>query len=141
MEQQHPLNDLMSTAMEKIRTMVDANTIIGTPIQTGDVTLIPVSRLSFGIASGGSDFVTKSQKPEQPKNFGGGSGASARLEPVAFLIIKGDSVKLLPVDPPPATTVDRVIEVVPEVVEKVTDFLEKQKKADEPPEGTDHFVV
>ena len=61
MEQQHPLNDLMSTAMEKIRTMVDANTIIGTPIQTGDVTLIPVSRLSFGIASGGSDFVTKSQ--------------------------------------------------------------------------------
>ena len=78
MEQQHPLNDLMSTAMEKIRTMVDANTIIGTPIQTGDVTLIPVSRLSFGIASGGSDFVTKSQKPEQPKNFGGGSGASAR---------------------------------------------------------------
>ena len=99
MEQQHPLNDLMSTAMEKIRTMVDANTIIGTPIQTGDVTLIPVSRLSFGIASGGSDFVTKSQKPEQPKNFGGGSGASARLEPVAFLIIRGDSVRLLPVAP------------------------------------------
>ena len=73
--------------------------------------------------------------------FGGGSGASAKLEPVAFLIIRGESVKLLPVAPPPATTVDRVIEVVPEVVEKVTDFLEKQKKADEPPEGTDHFVV
>ena len=69
MEQQHPLNDLMSTAMEKIRTMVDANTIIGTPIQTGDVTLIPVSRLSFGIASGGSDFVTKNQKPEQENSF------------------------------------------------------------------------
>ena len=99
MEQQHPLNDLMSTAMEKIRTMVDANTIIGTPIQTGDVTLIPVSRLSFGIASGGSDFVTKSQKPEQPKNFGGGSGASARLEPVAFLIIRGDSVRRAPGGP------------------------------------------
>ena len=56
MEKQHPLTDLMGTAMEKIRTMVDANTIIGTPIQTGDVTLIPVSRLSFGIASGGSDY-------------------------------------------------------------------------------------
>ena len=78
MEKQHPLNDLMSTAMEKIRTMVDANTIIGTPIQTGDVTLIPVSRLSFGIASGGSDFVTKNQKPDQENSFGGGSGASAR---------------------------------------------------------------
>lgn len=80
--------------------------------------------------------MTKNQKPGAENTFGGGSGASAKMEPVAFLIIKGDSVKLLPVDPPPATTVDRVIEVVPEVVEKVTDFLEKQKKADEPPEGT-----
>ena len=133
MEKQHPLNDLMSTAMEKIRTMVDANTIIGTPIQTGDVTLIPVSRLSFGIASGGSDFVTKSQKPEQPKNFGGGSGASARLEPVAFLIIRGDSVRLLPVAPGPISTVDRIVDAVPEVVDKVTEFIEKQqvKKAQE----------
>ena len=130
MEKQHPINEMMSTTMEKIRSMMDANTIIGDPIQTGEVTLIPVSRLSFGFASGGSE-----------NTFGGGSGASAKMEPVAFLIIKGDSVKLLPVDPPPATTVDRVIEVVPEVVEKVTDFLEKQKKADEPPEGTDHFVV
>ena len=85
--------------------------------------------------------MTKNQKPGAENTFGGGSGASAKMEPVAFLIIKGDSVKLLPVDPPPATTVDRVIEVVTEVVEKVTDFLEKQKKADEPPEGTDHVVV
>ena len=141
MEKQHPINEMMSTTMEKIRSMMDANTIIGDPIQTGEVTLIPVSRLSFGFASGGSDFVTKNQTPGAENTFGGGSGASAKMEPVAFLIIKGDSVKLLPVDPPPATTVDRVIEVVPEVVEKVTDFLEKQKKADEPPEGTDHFVV
>ena len=141
MEKQHPINEMMSTTMEKIRSMMDANTIIGDPIQTGEVTLIPVSRLSFGFASGGSDFVTKNQKPGAENTFGGGSGASAKMEPVAFLIIKGDSVKLLPVDPPPATTVDRVIEVVPEVVEKVTNFLEKQNKADEPPEGTDHFVV
>ena len=133
MEKQHPLNDLLSTAMEKIRTMVDANTIIGTPIQTGEVTLIPVSRLSFGIASGGSDFVTKNQKPEQDNSFGGGSGASARLDPVAFLIIRGDSVRLLPVMPSPGSTVDRMIEVVPEVVDRVTDFIERQqeKKAQE----------
>ena len=114
--------------MEKIRTMVDANTLIGTPIQAGDVTLIPVSRLSFGMASGGSDFVTKSQKPEQDNNFGGGSGASARLEPVAFLIIRGDSVRLLPVAPRPVTTVDRVMDAVPEVVDKVTEFVEKQQE-------------
>ena len=128
MEKQHPFTDLMGTAIEKIRTMVDANTIIGTPIQTGDVTLIPVSRLSFGIASGGSDFTTKNQKPEADNSFGGGSGASAKLEPVAFLIIRGESVKLLPVAPPPATTVDRVIEAVPEVVDKVTEFWEKQQE-------------
>lgn len=121
--------------MEKIHTMVDANTIIGTPIQTGDVTLIPVSRLSFGIASGGSDFTTKNQKPEADNSFGGGSGASAKLEPVAFLIIRGESVKLLPVAPPPATTVDRVIEVVPEVVDKVTEFWEKQQEKKGQPTG------
>ena len=133
MADQHPIEGVMSTTMQKIKEMVDVNTIIGTPIQTGDVTLIPVSRLSFGIASGGSDFVTKSQKPEQPKNFGGGSGASARLEPVAFLIIRGDSVRLLPVAPGPISTVDRIVDAVPEVVDKVTEFIEKQqeKKAQE----------
>ena len=73
MEKQHPINEMMSTTMEKIRSMMDANTIIGDPIQTGEVTLIPVSRLSFGFASGGSDFVTKNQKPGAENTFGGGS--------------------------------------------------------------------
>ena len=111
MEKQHPINEMMSTTMEKIRSMMDANTIIGDPIQTGEVTLIPVSRLSFGFASGGSDFVTKNQKPGAENTFGGGSGASAKMEPVAFLIIKGDSVKLLPVD---VTVLDQVL--IPDVV-------------------------
>ena len=124
----HPINDLMSTTMEKIRTMVDANTIIGQPIQAEGVTLIPVSRLSFGFASGGSDFTTKNQKPAAANSFGGGSGAGAKLEPVAFLVVKGESVRLLPVAPPPGTTVDRVIEMVPEVVDKVTGFIEKQQE-------------
>lgn len=127
MEKLHPLNDLMTSAMDKIRTMVDANTIIGQPIQTGDVTLIPVSRLSFGIASGGSDFSTKKQTPESDSHFGGGSGASAKLEPVAFLVIRGDAVKLIPVAPPAATTADRIIETIPEVLDRVTDFFEKQQ--------------
>lgn len=128
MDKQHPINELMSTTMEKIKTMMDSNTIIGEPIQTGDVTLIPVSRLSFGFAGGGSDFVTKNQKPGMDNTFGGGSGASAKLEPVAFVIIRGESVKLLPVAPPPATTADRIIETVPEVVDKVTAFIEKQQE-------------
>ena len=128
MDKQHPINELMSTTMEKIKTMMDSNTIIGEPIQTGDVTLIPVSKLSFGFAGGGSEFVTKTHKPGMANTFGGGSGASAKLEPVAFVIIRGESVKLLPVAPPPATTADRIIETVPEVVDKVTAFIEKQQE-------------
>lgn len=128
-EKNHPISDLMSTTMQKIREMVDVNTIVGQPINTPEgITLIPISRLSFGFASGGSDFVSKNHKPGEDNTFGGGSGAGVNISPVAFLIVKGDSVRLLPVDPPAATTVDRVIEMVPEVVDKVTDFLEKKKE-------------
>ncbi|MCI8868959.1 MAG: sporulation protein YtfJ [Lawsonibacter sp.] len=128
MEKQHPLSELLGSTIGQIRTMADANTIIGEPIHTGDVTLIPVSRLSFGIGGGGSDFVTKNQRPEAANSFGGGTAASAKLEPVAFLVIRGDNVRLLPVAPPPATTADRIIETVPDVVDKVTSFWEKQQE-------------
>lgn len=131
MEKNHPISDLMATTMQKIREMVDVNTIVGTPIQTGDgVTLIPVSRLSFGFASGGSDFATKAQKPDAENSFGGGSGAGVNISPVAFLIVRGDNVKLLPVVPPAGSAVDRVVELVPEMFDKVTDYLEKNRKED-----------
>ena len=132
-ENKHPIQDLMATTMQKIREMVDVNTIVGQPISTPEgMTLIPISKLSFGFASGGSDFVSKNHKPGENNTFGGGSGAGVNISPVAFLIVKGDSVRLLPVDPPASTTVDRVIEMVPEVVDKVTDFLEKKKEDKEP---------
>ena len=127
MEKSNPLSELMRATMEQLRAVADANTIIGAPIQAEGVTLIPVSRLSLGVAGGGTEFSTKKQ-PAGENSFGGGSGASAKLEPVAFLVVRGDSVKLLPVAPPPATTVDRVIETVPEVVDKVTGFIEKQQE-------------
>ncbi|MGI5963107.1 MAG: GerW family sporulation protein [Lawsonibacter sp.] len=123
----HPISELMQATMENLRAMADANTIIGTPIQADGVTLIPVSRMSIGIAGGGTEFSTKKQTPPEG-NFGGGSGASAKLEPVAFLVVREGGVKLLPVAPPPATTVDRVIETVPELVDKVTDFIQKQQE-------------
>ena len=126
-EKTNPLNELMRATMEQVRAAADADTIIGSPIHAEGVTLIPVSRLSFGVAGGGTEFSTKKQ-PAGEQSFGGGSGASAKLEPVAFLVVRGDSVKLLPVAPPPATTVDRVIETVPEVVDKVTGFIEKQQE-------------
>jgi sporulation protein YtfJ len=127
-ENNHPINDLMGTTLDKIREMVDANTIIGEPIRTEDITLIPVSKLSFGFASGGSDFTTKTQKPNGANPFGGGSGAGVNIQPVAFLVIRGGTVKLLPVAPPPESTVDRVVEMVPDVVDKVTDFIERQQE-------------
>ena len=126
MEKNNSLSELISTTMEHVRTMADANTIIGTPIQAEGVTLIPVSRMSFGVAGGGTEFSTKKQTGPDG-SFGGGSGASAKLEPVAFLVVREGSVKLLPVAPPPATTVDRVIDTVPEVVDKVTGFIESQQ--------------
>jgi len=129
-EKKHPISELMGVTMQKIREMVDANTIIGQPIQAEGMTLIPISRLSFGFASGGSDYVSKNQKPDAANSFGGGSGAGVNIVPVAFLIVKGDSVKILPVNPPAGTTVDRVVEMVPDLVDKVTTYLDKKQDKD-----------
>ncbi len=128
---QHPIGSLMETTMQKIRDMVDVNTIVGAPIDAGEVTIIPISKVSFGFASGGSDFATKSQKPDADNSFGGGSGAGVNIMPIAFLVVKGDTVRMLPVAPPPGTTVERVVEMVPEVIDRVTGFLEKQQEKKE----------
>ena len=130
-EKKNPLSQLMKDTMEQVRSMADANTIIGTPIHAEGVTLIPVSRMSIGVGGGGTEFSTKKQQMGGDNAFGGGSAASAKLEPVAFLIIRDGSVKLLPVTPAPATTVDRLIDAVPEVVDKVTDYLQSQKEKKE----------
>ena len=130
MEKQHPIGDLMATTMQKLREIADANTIIGQPIQAEGVTIIPISKLTVGFASGGSDFASKNQKPEADNAFGGGSGAGMSLSPVAFLIVKADTVRLMPVAAPPAGTVERVMEMVPEVIDKVTNFIEKQQEKD-----------
>ena len=126
-ENNHPITDLMQTTMSKIREMVDTNTVVGQPIITDDgVTLIPVSKLSFGFASGGSDFAGKSQ--QTGKNFGGGAGAGVNVTPVAFLVVKDGNVKLLPVAPPPADTASRVVEMVPEMFDKITGYLDKKNE-------------
>ena len=131
-ENNHPINEVLHTTMDKIREMVDANTVVGPPIVTQDgVTLIPVSRLSFGFATGGSDF---GKTQNVPKNFGGGSGAGVSVFPVAFLVVKDGSVRLLPVVPPPGDTVSRVVDLVPEMFERVTGYIDK-KTAGESGEG------
>lgn len=118
----------MGEIVDKVREIADANTIVGQPIVTGEVTIIPISRLSVGVGSGGTEFGSKHKKPEDNSCFGGGAGAGINLIPVGFLVVKDGSVKLLPVAPPAATTVDRVVEMVPEAIDKITDFIEKQQE-------------
>lgn len=138
MEKKHPLSELMKTTLESVRTLADANTIIGTPIEVDGITMIPVSRMSFGVGGGGTEFSTKQSGADA--NFGGGSAANAKLEPVAFLVVRDGNVKLMPVSLPPITTVDRVIETVPEVVDKVTGFIENQQAKKEKKEAERDFV-
>ena len=126
----HPTDTLMSDTMEKVRQFVDANTVVGTPIPAEGGTIIPISRVSMGFASGGADFTTKNQKPEADNCFGGGGGAGVNVTPVAFLIVHGDNVRLMPLYPPAYTTVDRVVELVPDLVDKVSALL-KEKKEEE----------
>ena len=122
----HPIGELMETTMQKIREMVDVNTVIGQPIGPVDgITLIPVSKVSFGFASGGSDFQSKQQSTNA--NFGGGSGAGVKITPVAFVIVKDGAVRIMNVDPPAATTVDRIVEMAPDLIDKVSDLVKKEK--------------
>lgn len=126
MENKNQLNEMMRGAMEKVREMVDTNTIVGQPITTPDgVTLIPISKVSFGFGSGGGDY---GKAPKE--NFGGGAGAGVKIDPVAFLVTKDGSTRVLPVAVPPVSTLDRVVDMVPDVLDKVEKFFDK-KEAEE----------
>ncbi len=128
-EKKHTLNELMNAAMDKVRLMADANTVVGEPIVTGEVTLIPISRVSVGVGVGGSDFVSKNQKrPEAENCFGGGTGAGMNIDPIAFLVVRGDTVRVLPMLPPADGALGRVVDMVPELVDKITNFVEKQQE-------------
>lgn len=128
MEQKHPINEVLNMTMAKLKEMIDVNTVIGTPITTPDgVTVIPISKVSLGFASGGSDFASKNQSAGG-NCFGGGTGAGINISPVSFLIIRGDNVKILPVDPVPSGPVSKAIDMVPEIMDKVSGMVEKKKE-------------
>ena len=123
MEKKNSLNEMLQDAMGKVREMVDANTIVGQPIQTADgVTLIPISRVSFGFGGGGGDY-----GKTQPQNFGGGAGGGVKIDPVAFLVIKDGITRVLPVAAPPVTTVDRIVEMAPDLMDKVEKYFDKKE--------------
>lgn len=118
------LPNMLDNTISKIREMVDANTVIGTPITTADgVTIIPVSKISVGVGGGGSDFVSKNAN-RQENPFGGGAGGGVKVTPVAFLVVKEGNVRVLPIPAPANTTADRIVEQVPDVLEKITDFVD-----------------
>lgn len=122
------VKDLMGETMEKVRSMVDVNTIIGDPIVTQDgTTLIPISKVSLGFASAGSDFMSKHGKENAPLCFGGGGGAGISINPVAFVVVSNGSARILPVNMPADTTVDRLVEMIPGAVNGVSNFFSKRK--------------
>ena len=120
----HPLSDMMTNSMSKIRDMIDVNTVVGDPITTpGGVTIIPVTKVSIGYGGGGSDFAMK--------NMPATRGAGIKITPVAFLVIRGENVRMLPVAEPASTSVDRLIELLPDLLEKGEAYFAEKKAAKE----------
>lgn len=133
MEKKNPLSEMMQESMAKVREMVDTNTIVGQPINTPDgVTLIPISKVSIGFGGGGTAFGNK-KAPEAEANLGGGLGAGVKIDPVAFLIVKDGVVRVMPVAVPAASTMDRIVEMVPGVVDQVSNFISSRTKKPEDP--------
>ena len=135
MDKKNPLSELIQECMAKAREMADTNTIVGQPISTPDgVTLIPISRVSVGFGGGGAVFGNKKDAAAND-NLGGGIGSGVKIDPVAFLIVKDGFVRVMPVAAPAMNTVDRIVELVPEMVDRFSAMIEKKKAGQE--EGVD----
>lgn len=120
----HPINSLMDTTLEKIKQMVDVSTVIGDPIVTEGNSIIPISKVTYGFASGGSDFPSKTQKDL----FGGGSAAGVTVTPLAFIVITANgAVKMLPINSKPDAA-DKAVAMIPEIVDKISDMLATKKQ-------------
>ena len=131
---EHPIESLMITAMNSIQDMVDVNTIIGEPIETQyGITIIPISKVGFGFAAGGSEFSGETLKEYNKKDkdeeieyklpFGGGAGAGVSITPVAFLVVQGENVKLMPVDHD--SCLDKLLDYVPDLIQKMNEMFNK----------------
>ena len=114
------MNELMESTISKIRQLVDTNAVIGAPITTPDgITVIPISRVSVGFGTGGTTG-------SKGVSFTGGNGAGVKVEPVGFFVIKDGACRMINIAPPAGTTIDRVIEMVPDVLDKVDAMLNKK---------------
>ena len=129
---EHPIKGLMETAMSSIKEMVDVNTIVGEAVNAPDGTvIIPISKVSFGFGAGGSEFGDRAQlAPEANANFGGGSGGGAVIEPVAFMVVSGGQIRLMPIDRNPSP-VEEIMEKVPAMLDKTLAFFKSREKGKE----------
>lgn len=137
---EHPIESLMMTAMTSIQDMVDVNTIIGEPIETANgITIIPISKVCFGFAAGGSEFSGETIKEYNRKDkdeeieyklpFGGGAGAGVSINPVAFIVVQEDTVKLMPVDH--SSCLDKILDYVPDLMQRMSNMFNKTMKQNE----------
>ena len=120
------LPNMLQDTISKIREMVDVNNVVGEPIVVGDVTIVPVSKVSVGFGGGGSDFVN-SKGGENP--FGGGVGGGVKVTPICFLVVKDGNVRMMPVAAPANTTADRIVEMVPDTLDKISAFIDSRSKS------------
>lgn len=126
--EQHPMNDLLSKTMEKLREIADANTVIGNPISVPNgATIIPISKVNLGFVSGGSDHGKR--EANMPVKFGGGSGAGVTITPIAFMVLSDNNVRMIPVPVPVGNTADRVIDMIPDILNRVEQYLEKREES------------
>ena len=124
------LPNMLQDTISKIREMVDVNNVIGEPITTPDgVTIIPVSKVSVGFGGGGSDFVSKKNPNAQDNPYGGGVGGGVKITPICFLIVKDGNVRMMPVAVAANTTADRIVEMVPDTLDKISSFIDKHSKS------------
>jgi len=123
------IGSIIDITMEKLRAMVDADTILGTPVTVEGNTIIPVSKVSFGLATGGSDFPAKAEK----EVFGGGGGAGVSITPMGVIAMSGDNIKFIPISNE-VTNLDRALQMLPELIEKVKTFINEKKGTVEVPD-------
>ncbi len=143
----YPIEGLMNTAMNSIKEMVDVNTIIGEPIQTNNnVVIIPISKVNFGFAAGGSEFKGKMQgNPKEMNNiqndtrmpFGGGSGAGVSISPIAFIVVQQTGVKLLPIEH--SSSLDKLLDLVPDLIDKLNAMIDSQIKKIQKPSNNENY--
>ena len=123
------LPNMLENTINKIREMVDANSVVGNPITTPDgVTILPISKVSIGLGGGGSDFEAKNPN-KQDNPFGGGVGGGVKVTPICFLIVKDGAVRMMPVAAPANTTADRIVEMVPDTLDKISSFIDSHSKS------------